>query len=397
MPDTGKDRRAVIFVVAAEPSGDILGGRLIQALRRRLGGDVAFDGIGGERMAAAGLASRVPLSALSLFGVFEVLPQAARILRLVRETAAAIVAADPAAVVTVDSSGFNFRLARQLRTLGYRGPLVHYVAPQLWAWWRPAKARSLKSFYDRVLALFPFEPEFFRKHGIDCRFVGHPAVEEGFGAAADPGFRARHAIPEDARLLAVLPGSRGSEVKRLLPVFTDAVAILAERVPGLHVVLPTVPTVAERVEAATAGWRVPVTVVRDARDKPAAFTESTAALAASGTVTLELALSGTPFVVGYRLNALTAWLVRRRVAVRFATIVNLVMDRAVAPELLQEACTAERLAAALHPLLTDAAAGEEQRRDLASAVARLGLEGTPPSERAALEVLDLMKARGRRG
>ncbi|BBK42874.1 lipid-A-disaccharide synthase [Allostella vacuolata] len=382
-----------IFLIAAEPSGDALGGRLMAALSRQLDGQVAFDGIGGERMAAAGLVSRVPLSALSLFGVFEVLPQAMRILRLVRDTADAIVAAKPAAVVTIDSSGFNFRLARRLRQAGYAGPLVHYVAPQLWAWWRPAKARALVAWYDRVLALFPFEPAFFAGHGIDCRFVGHPAIEEGFGDRADPTFRERHGIPPGVPVLAVLPGSRGSEIKRLLPIFADATAELARRIPGLHVVLPTVPTVADRVAQAVAGWGVPVTVIRDRRDKPAAFAESTAALAASGTVTLELALSGTPFVVGYQLNALTAWLLRRKATVRYATMVNLLMDRAIVPELLQEACTAAALADALESLLTDPAARERQRRDLAVAIGRLGLDGAPPSERAAAEVLSLMAAR----
>ncbi|WP_374448280.1 lipid-A-disaccharide synthase [Stella sp.] len=383
----------LVVLVAAEPSGDVLGGRLMAALSRRLGGRVRFAGIGGERMAAAGMESRVPLSELSLFGVFEVLPQALRILRLVRETADAIVAAGPAVVVTIDSSGFNFRLARQLRRRGYRGPLVHYVAPQLWAWWRPAKAESLRRWYDRVLALFPFEPDFFAGHGIQCRFVGHPAVEEGFGRSADPAFRARHGIPEAAPLLTVLPGSRGSEIKRLLPVFGEAVGRLAADVPGLRVVLPTVPTVADRVEAAVGGWPVPVAVLRDPAEKPAAFADSQAALAASGTVTLELALAGTPFVVAYRLNALTAWLVRRKATVRFATIVNLLMDRAVVPERLQEACNADALAEAVRPLLTDAAARDAQRRDLAAAVGRLGLDGRPPSERAADEVLALIAAR----
>ncbi|BBK32029.1 lipid-A-disaccharide synthase [Stella humosa] len=381
-----------IFLVAAEPSGDAIGGRLMAALSRRLDGRVAFDGIGGERMAAAGLASRVPLSALSLFGVFEVLPQALRILRLVRDTAAAIVAARPAAVVTIDSSGFNFRLARQLRQQGYKGPLIHYVAPQLWAWWRPAKARSLRRWYDRVLALFPFEPEFFRGHGIECRFVGHPAIEEGFGRAPDPTFRARYGIAADAPVLAVLPGSRGSEIKRLLPIFAVAVAELGRRIPGLHVVLPTVPTVADRVEQAVAGWPLPVAIVRAPGDKPAAFAASDAALAASGTVTLELALSGTPFVVGYSVNAATAWLVRRKVRVRYATMVNLLMDRAIAPELLQDDCTPTALVSALLPLLTDPTARAAQRRDLATAIGLLGGGEEAPSERAAAAILELVSA-----
>ena len=382
-----------IVLVAAEPSGDALGGRLMAALSRRLYGRVQYQGIGGERMAAAGLASRVPLSALSLFGVFEVLPQALRILRLVRETADAIVAADPACVVTIDSSGFNFRLARQLRQRGYRGPLVHYVAPQLWAWWRPAKARSLGRWYDRVLALFPFEPAFFGGHGIDCRFVGHPAIEEGFGRPADPSFRARHGIPPEAPVLAVLPGSRGSEVKRLLPIFGETVARLATEVPGLRVVLPTVPTVADRVASGVAQWTVPVTVLRQSAEKPSAFAESMAALAASGTVTLELALAGTPFVVAYQVHPATAWLVRRKATVRFATMVNLLMEREIVPERLQEACTPDELAAAVRPLLTDPAARAAQRRDLAVAIGRLGLDGEAPSERAAAEVLAIMGAR----
>ena len=384
-----------IVLVAAEPSGDVIGGRLMAALTRALGGKVRFAGIGGERMTAAGLASRVPLSQLSLFGVFEVLPQALRILRLVRETAEEIVAAKPACVVTIDSSGFNFRLARQLRRLGYEGPLVHYVAPQLWAWWRPAKAAALRRWYDRVLALFPFEPDFFAGHGIECRFVGHPAVEEGFGAGHDPQFRNRHGIPPQAPLLAVLPGSRGSEVKRLLPVFAETVARLATRIPDLRVVIPTVPTVADRVASAVAGWPVPVTLLRDRGEKAAAFADSQAALAASGTVTLELALAGTPFVVAYRVNRLTAWLVRRRVRVRFATIVNLLMDREIAPERLQTDCTPEKLAPAVERLLLDEDERLRQRRDLEAALGRLGLDGRPPSERAAAEVLALIGDRRR--
>ncbi|MCC7271277.1 MAG: lipid-A-disaccharide synthase [Alphaproteobacteria bacterium] len=383
----------LVFVVAAEPSGDVIGGRLMAAMRRLAGGGVRFAGIGGERMAAEGLQSRVPLSALSLFGVIEVLPQAMRILRLVRETAAAIVAARPAAVVTIDSSGFNFRLAARLRAAGYRGPLVHYVAPQLWAWWRPAKARALAAHYDRVLALFPFEPGFFAARGISCTFVGHPAVEEGFGQGDGWGFRARHRIPASAPLLAVLPGSRGSEVSRLLPIFGATVAMLRRRISDLAVILPTVPNVADRVAAAAAAWPAPTTVVRDAGEKRDAFAAATAALAASGTVTFELALSGTPFVTAYRLNALTLWLIRRKATVRYATIVNMLTDREIAPELIQEDCRPDRLAAACLPLLTEESAREAQRRELAAAVAQLAMEGEPPSERAARVVLDLMSGR----
>ncbi|MGE0716163.1 MAG: lipid-A-disaccharide synthase [Alphaproteobacteria bacterium] len=382
----------LVFLVAAEPSGDAIGGKLMAALKRATAGNVAFAGIGGERMAAEGLASRVPLSALSLFGVLEVLPQAMRILRLVRETADAAIAARPAAIVTIDSSGFNFRLAERLRAGGYRGPLIHYVAPQLWGWWRPAKARALARHYDDVMALFPFEPAFFANRGIACSFVGHPAVEEGFGDGDGWGFRARHRIPAATPLLAVLPGSRGSEVKRLLPVFGDTVDRLRRRIPDLTLVLPTVPTVADRVEAAANTWRVPAIVVRDPAEKRDAFAAATAALAASGTVTLELALARTPFVVTYLMNALTIWMIRRAKTVDYATIVNIVMGREIVPELLQEKCRPDLLARACLPLLTDEAAREAQRRDLAAAIGRLGMEGPPPSERAAAIVLKRLDA-----
>ena len=384
------DRAPLIFIVAGEPSGDVLGGRLMRGLRTLTGGAVRFDGIGGGRMVAEGLVSRAPLSALSLFGIVEVLPKAVGILRLVRETAAAAVAAGPAAIVTIDSSGFNFRLARRLRLLGYRGPLIHYVAPQLWAWWRPAKARSLTRYYDRLLALFPFEPAFFAQHGIAAEFVGHPAVEEGFGDGDGAAFRQRHDVPATAPILVVLPGSRRSEVRRLLPVFGEAVGRLAGEIPGLVAVVPTVPTVGDAVGAGVAHWPLRTIVLRDGGEKADAFAAATAAIAASGTVTLELALSGTPFVVGYLVNELTARVVGRYVRVRFATIANLVMDRAIVPELIQKACTADRVVEVTRPLLLDPMVRATTIADLKEAIGRLGFDGPPPSERAARAVLDLI-------
>lgn len=392
-PDGGEEGPGpLVVIVTGEASGDIIGARLMAALKRLTGGRIRFDGIGGPRMAGEGLASRVPLSALSLFGVVEVLPKALGILRLVRRMAKVIHDAAPAAVVTVDSSGFTFRLAGRLRAAGFRSPMVHYVAPQLWAWWRPSKADALRRHYDGLLALFPFEPPFFAGHGIGCRFVGHPAVEEGFEAADGAAFRRRHGIDPAAPVLVVLPGSRPSEVARLLPPFAATVRIAAAALPGLVVVVPTVPVVSERVAAAVGEWPVRSIVVTDRAEAPAAFRAATAALAASGTVTLELALAGTPFVVGYAVNLLTAWMVRRRVQVRFATVVNLVLDRAAVPELLQEECRPDRLAAALVPLLSDPEARAAQCRDLRDAVGRLGLEGTPPSERAARAVLEAIAA-----
>src|SRR5205823_8344848 len=252
-----------IFIVAGEPSGDALGGALIRALRKRTGGRMRVAGIGGESMAEQGVASLVPLSDLAVAGIAEVLPRAPLILRRVRETVQAIRQLRPDAVVTIDSSGFSWRIAHRLRRHGERLPLIHYVAPMVWAW-RPGRARRMARWYDHLLTLLPFEPPYFQAVGLACTYVGHPVVESGADRGDGPAFRQRYDIDPDATLITVLPGSRRGEVHRLLPVFRAAIERLRQRFPALHVVIPTVSTVHEEVAAAAKDWGVHVVAVRGA-------------------------------------------------------------------------------------------------------------------------------------
>src|SRR5258708_24930793 len=289
------DANPLISIIAGEPSGDALGGALMAALKQRTGGAVRFAGIGGEQMAGQGLHSLVPLHELAIMGIAEVLPRARQILRRVRETADAVVAMRPAAVVTIDSSGFTWRVAQRLRERGERVTLIHYVAPMVWAW-RESKARKISRWYDHLMTLLPFEPPFFTAVGLSCHYVGHPVLESGAERGDGAPFRARNGIPAEAQDPCLLPGSRHREVRRLLPVFRRTIEALMHRHPGLVLVLPTIELVADAVAGATRSWPVQVTIVRGPAEKFDAFAASDVALAASGTVALELGLAGLPAV-----------------------------------------------------------------------------------------------------
>lgn len=376
----------LFYLIAGEPSGDLLGARLMAGLKQRLGGEARFAGIGGEMMRAEGLDSLFPMAELSIMGLAEVVPRIPRILRRMKQTVADIEARHPAALITIDSSGFNGRIHRRLKALHSRTPRLHYVAPMVWAW-REGRARHLGERIDLLMCLLPNEPDYFIRHGCPAQHVGHPVIESGAGQGDGDSFRSRHGLVGVAPLLCLLPGSRHNEVGKLLPVFEQTVARLAGRYPGLRVVVPTVETVAEAVSAAVRHWAVPVLVVRGARDKYDAFAACDAALAASGTVALELALAGLPNIITYKVSPLTAVAARRLLKVTFVNLVNLLMDRAVVPELLQENCRPDRLAEALVTLLEDPQARDAQRAGMAEAMRRLGLGQDSPSLRAADAVL----------
>jgi lipid-A-disaccharide synthase len=374
----------LIFLVAGEPSGDVLGGRLMAALKARAPAPPRFAGVGGERMAAEGLQSLFPMGELSLMGYLEVVPKIPRLLARVRETAAAALRLRPDAVITIDAPDFSFRVARRLAGAGI--PLIHYVAPQVWAH-RPGRAAKIARFLDHVLAILPFEPPHFEAVGLPCTFVGHAIVEEGADQGDGAGFRARHRIPADAPLICVLPGSRHGEVSRHLPVFGAALGLLAARYPGLRAVVPTVAAVEADVAVACAAWPVETHVVAGRHEKYHAMAAARVALAASGTVALELAIAGTPMVIAYKTNALTAWLARRMVRVSYACLVNLILDRPVVPEFIQQDCRPDLLADAVAGLFDDGAARAAQIADGRRAAESLGLGGPSPSARAAEVVL----------
>ncbi|MGZ6021182.1 MAG: lipid-A-disaccharide synthase [Rhizomicrobium sp.] len=380
-----------LMLVCGEPSGDQLGGQLMSALKASAGESITITGVGGRAMAAQGLNTLFPLDDTAVMGLSEVVPKIPIILRRVREVCDVALATRPDAVVLIDSPDFTHRIARRLKRLDPTMRTIDYVAPQVWAS-RAYRARAMARNFDLLLALLPFEPPFFEKYGLHTIFVGHPVIERARMMTGGAELRARLGISADAPLLAVLPGSRSSEVRFILPVFRDAVAEIAKRVPGLVTVLPTVPHVAARVREATKHWPAPLHIIEGDEDKYAAFNAADAALAASGTVTTELALARTPMVVAYRVGWLTYALARPLFVLPWFTLVNLLLERGAVPEFLQGAASPQALADAVVRLLTDKNAADAQRADLDRAAKLLGQGEDAPSLRAARAIIEFVNA-----
>ncbi len=373
-----------ITIIAGEQSGDVLGARLITALRAARPG-LEFDGIGGPRMAELGFKTLFPMHELAVMGLLEVLPRIRRLRRLLAETIAQIKTTQPDVLVTIDSPGFCLRVLHAVPEI----KRVHYVAPQVWAW-KPKRVREFPGLWDRLLCLLPFEPEWFARHGLEGRFVGHPVLESGADQGDAARFRARHNIAADAPVLVLMPGSRRSEVPRLLPVFAATLDILHASLPDLVPVVPVASAVADTVRATTAGWRVKPVIVTELDDKHDAYAAASAALTKSGTSTLELALAGVPMAVTYRVNPLTAVIARRMIKVAHVAMVNILAGHELVPELLQENCTPERLAETVEALIRNPAMAQAQRDGFGTIMARLKPPGERPSEAAAREVLALL-------
>ena len=379
-----------VFIVAGEESGDQLGAGLMRAVRAREK-DVRFVGVGGQRMVAEGLDPLFPVTDLSHHGLTAVFANLPLILRRIRETVEAAVAAAPDVAVFIDSPDFNLRVARRLRMRAPVIPIVDYVSPTVWAW-RPGRAARMARYVDRLLAILPFEPEVHRRlGGPPTSYVGHPLVEKLDVLRPAPSERLP---PGDGRppVLLVLPGSRRSEVSRLLQPFGEAVARLAAAHPGMEVVLPAVAHLRESIAAGIAAWPVRPVIVDGEAEKFAAFRRADAALAASGTVTLELALSGVPMVVAYRLDPVARafkWLI----SVKSIVLANLVLGENAIPEFIDADATPEKLAAAVDPLLSDTPARALQVKAFARLDGLMIPPGAAPSDRAAAIVLE---AAGRR-
>src|SRR5271163_2535204 len=379
-----------LMLVCGEPSGDQLGAELMAGLNAVAGNSVRIVGVGGTAMTAQGLESLFPLDDTAVMGLREVVPRIPAILRRVREASDFALRTHPDAVVLIDSPDFTHRIAQRLKRIDKSIRTVNYVAPQVWAS-RPYRASRMAHYFDLVLALLPFEAPFFEAHGLHATVVGHPVIERAKRMTGGAALRARLGIAPDAKVLAVLPGSRMNEVRLLMSPFRDAVARLAGEIPGLVCVLPTVPHVASAVRYRTDNWPTPIHILDGETDKFAAFDAADAAFAASGTVTTELALSATPMVVGYKLGWLTFVLARPFITARFATLGNVILDRAAIPEFLQKDCTTENLAQAMLPLLADTPERRKQIADLKLVAEKLGLGGEEPSLRAARALLAFVR------
>ncbi|MDJ1156781.1 lipid-A-disaccharide synthase [Chelatococcus sp. SYSU_G07232] len=385
------DRPLKIFLVAGEESGDQLGYKLMRALKHRLGpAGVTFAGVGGHAMEGEGLASLFPLSDIAVMGFSAVFARLPTIIARVHSTVDAAVAAAPDIMVVIDSPDFTHAVAKRVRKRLPSLPIVDYVSPSVWAW-RPGRARKMRAYVNHVLALLPFEPQAHaRLGGPACSYVGHPLVERLDELRPGASERGAQSTGGPATVL-VLPGSRRSEITRLLPVFGETLArIDAAAQRPIRWVLPAVRHLADDIRASVASWPVKPEVTIGEEAKLAAFRQATAALAASGTVTLELALSGVPMVVGYRVSWLESQ-VRHVLTVSTITLANLILGENVIPERLQWDCTPDKLAATLLPLLSDT---PERRAQLAGFERLLGAMSTgdeTPSDRAARIILDTVR------
>lgn len=373
-----------IFVTAGEASGDVLGARLMEALRREHGGEIVFSGVGGPLMEAQGLQSLFPMRDLSVMGIVEVLPRLNKILKRISQVSVYIEKNKPNIVVTIDAPDFSFRVAEQVRKRVADPPvMVHYVAPTVWAW-RPERAAKVARLYDGILCLFPFEPPYFEKEGLAAAFIGHPALEGDLGRGDGAGLRKKLDIPADAQVLGILFGSRTGELSRVGPILRAAAEKVAVRTARLHILSLTLPHLEKQVAGLLRGLPCPTRIVTDSGRKADAFAAMTMALATSGTVGLELAVAGVPHVIGYKVNRISYEIIRRKVTVKYAHLANILLDRPVVPEFIQGNCTADNMATALLEGLPD-------QREAFSTVRQslAGAANLSPSAQAARFVLGM--------
>lgn len=375
------------FIIVGEESGDQLGAGLMRALREKLGGNVEFHGTGGVRMEAAGLRPLFSIGEVDVIGLTGVIVRLRRILRRIREAADAAIATDPDVLILVDSPEFTHRVARIVRRRAPHIPIIDYVSPSVWAW-RSARARKMVPHIDQVLALLPFEPEVYvRLGGPPCVYVGHPLLEKIGVLRPAPG--ERRPIGADGRppVLLVLPGSRHGEIKRLTAPFGKALAQIVERHGPVEAILPAVPHLVDEIRRRVADWPVKPTIVEGEAAKLAAFRRANAALAASGTVSLELALSGVPMVIAYRVERYLRsfrWMIK----VPSIVLANVVMGDLVIPEYLDADCTPERLASAVLPLLRDSPERARQLEAFSRLDEIMAFDLGQPTHRAAELILE---------
>lgn len=382
-----------IYLIAGEASGDVLGSFMMKSLRAQAPQGVAFYGIGGPLMEAEGLHSLFPVHELSVMGIAEILPRLPKILGRIRETAEHIRGIAPDIVITIDAPDFCFRVVRGVKNAmgaGARPLFIHYVAPTVWAW-RPERAKKIAALYDGILCLFPFEPPFFQKHKLPAGYVGHPVMEQGYAGASGTAIRAELGIEVEAPVLGLMFGSREGEVARHAAILREAAEKLQDSNPALHLLAPTLPHIEPAVRQALSGLKN-VHITCDAARKPEIFAAMTAAVAVSGTVALELAVVNVPHVIAYRMSPLTYQIVRRLVRVRFAHLANILLNKGVVPEFIQDECTADNIVAGIKPLLKVGNDVDNQCAEFATVRKLLnGKTKEPPSVQAAQFVLELYR------
>ncbi len=376
------------YLIAGEPSGDALGARLMEAIMRR-DKKAEFFGIGGDSMQKCGLKSLFNISELAVMGLAEVIPSIPRILRRINETIAHIQSINPDAVITIDSWSFCARIHKKLRRLNLNIPQIHYVAPQVWAW-KKKRARTMYKYIDHLLTLFPQEPRYFEPYGLATTFVGHPVIESNIVNGLKGDFKHLHHIPKDNRLMLVLPGSRHNEVQRLLPDFLQVVKELHKKYNDFSFVIPTVSTVANRVKQMVEESGLPILVVEGENERHDAFKNADVAIAASGTVALELAIVDVPHIIAYKVPKITEWIARNFIHIQYVNLTNILLGQSIVPELLQDDCNAENIIYYVEqfvkhkPIYNQQMTGFEKVRQL------LGMGRQTPSDNACTAIMNVI-------
>lgn len=381
-----------IYLIAGEPSGDLLGSRLMRAMADKCP-DVQFCGIGGESMENEGLKSLFDIADLAVMGLAEVIPSIPLILKRIRQTVDDIEKKKPDVVITIDSWSFSARIHKALKKKHLGIPQMHYVAPQVWAW-KKKRARTMYKYIDHLLTLFPYEPKYFTPYRLDTTFVGHPVIESSVVWGKGEDFRSRYNIEDHCKIMAVLPGSRKTEVSRLLPVFLEFVRVFKQKHPEFCFVIPTVHTVEDQVRKMVEASKLPIIVVNNEGDRHDVFVASDLAVAASGTVALELAMVDVPHVIAYRVSPLTAWFARHFLHVQFVNLSNILLGREIVPELLQEDCNIDKLLYYAEEFLKKGSLYERQIEGFAKVRKVLGLGEQTPSANACDVILKIVDKTG---
>lgn len=377
-----------IFIIAGEPSGDVLGGKLISAIKKNAERkNIQFIGVGGSKMQDEGLESIFPMSELSIMGIAEVLPHLPKLIQRINQTAAAIINSEADMVITIDSPDFCFRVIKKLKKDPFfsKTKKVHMIAPSVWAY-RPGRAEKISKLYDLLIAILPFEPPYFEKHGLETLFIGHPIVE-GFKEISENNFRQKYNIKDSDLLITTTPGSRVGEVKRILPDIIGAVNILSQRHPNLIIAIPVIEKVRPIVEENLKLIKARVILIKQ-DEKYHAFASSNLAIAKSGTNNLEISSAKTPLITIYKINPLTHFIIKRLIKIKFANIINLILNKELIPELIQDNCTAQKIADAAENLISDFEARENQVNQAQNVLKILGLNSDNlPSDKAAKKIL----------
>ena len=384
------ENKLKIYLIAGEPSGDALGARLMRALKTKTDNNVEFFGIGGDTMEKEGLTSLFDISELAIMGLCEVIPSIPKVLKRIKQTVNNIVDVHPDVVISIDSWSFGSRVQKKLRALKLGIPQVHYVAPQVWAW-KKKRAKTMYKYVDHLLTLLPQEPKYFTPYGLETTFVGHPVIESPVVNGDESKFRKKYNIAENQKIICLLPGSRHNEVAKLLPTFLEAAKQLKQQHDELMFVIPTVKTVADRVKNLVKDCPLPILIVEGEEDRHNAMSAAAAAIAASGTVALELAIANVPHIIGYKVAPLTAILAKRFLHIQFVNLSNILIGREIVPELLQENCQPATIVHYINRFLEKDNLYRYQQEGFKKVQKTLGLGEQKPSEKAADVILELIK------